>query len=163
MPEFCIEESALPATYVESETPVPVSAPTSPPWAATSSSISSPGSKPGCAANSEILQISLHDRLAFASRFLPDDALRCFVFKIRQECLDAGRVDGLLITGPSLSGGRLLQRYLDTTGDVQTAAITGCYLLRAAQVTTLLRSSFALLVIVSMPADLCLLSAAFFS
>lgn len=81
-----------------------------------------------------MIQITLHDRIAFASRFLPDDDFVAFVIRIRQDCLEGGRVDGLLITGPSPTGAWLLQRYLDNTGDVQTAAIAGCFLLRAIEV-----------------------------
>lgn len=80
------------------------------------------------------IQITLHDRVAFASRFLSDDAFVRFVERIRRECLESGRVDGLLITGPTPTGAWLVQRYLDNTGDVQTAAVVGCYLLRAVQV-----------------------------
>ena len=82
------------------------------------------------------IQITLHDRVAFASRFLSDDAFVSFVERIRRECLESGRVDGLLITGPTPAGAWLVQRYLDNTGDVQTAAVVGCYLLRAVQVSS---------------------------
>lgn len=80
------------------------------------------------------IEISLHDRVAFAVRFLDDGALAPFLRTITAEAVDAGRIDGLLLTGLTPAGSRLVQRHLDRTGDVQAAALVGCYMLRSAQV-----------------------------
>lgn len=79
------------------------------------------------------IEISLLDRLAFACRFLDDTQLRTYLQTITEEATDAGRVDGLLLTGLTPAGARLMRRYLDSSGDLQTAAIVGCYMLRSAQ------------------------------
>ncbi|TMW60229.1 hypothetical protein Poli38472_000271 [Pythium oligandrum] len=83
----------------------------------------------------------LSDRLAFASRFLPQDELRTFVAQCEEECEQQGRVDGLLITGCTADGIRLLQQYLDKTGDIQTLALLAARLPAAhvAQSTSLSR------------------------
>ncbi|KAJ0407657.1 hypothetical protein P43SY_010198 [Pythium insidiosum] len=69
--------------------------------------------------------LPLSDRLAFACRFLGPDDLRVVVTQCRDECFTAGRLDGLLLSGlsPTDGGVALLQRYVDQTGDVQTAAL----------------------------------------
>lgn len=86
------------------------------------------------AADGRHIEISLHDRVAFAVRYLDGPSLGPFLRTITAECIEGGRIDGLLLTGLSPSGSRLVQRYLDASGDVQTAAIVGCYMIRAAQV-----------------------------
>ena len=116
IPEISIGESALSAASKEGQI-----------------ALSSSSSEPASTSGSDIIQITLHDRMAFASRFLSDDAFVNFVIRIRQECLEGGRVDGLLITGLTPMGAWLVQRYLDNTGDCQTAAIVGCFMLRAIQ------------------------------
>ncbi|GLE05862.1 hypothetical protein PINS_up015043 [Pythium insidiosum] len=68
--------------------------------------------------------LPLSDRLAFACRFLGPDDLRAVVTQCRDECFTAGRLDGLLLSGLSPNEGvALLQRYVDQTGDVQSAAL----------------------------------------
>ena len=49
------------------------------------------------------------------------------------------RLDGLLLAGLTPRGARLVQAYLDRTGDVLTAAVCGIYILRAAQLEALVR------------------------
>ena len=101
------------------------------------------------------IEISLHDRVAFALRFLDDGALPGYVARITQECVQAGRIDGLLVTGLTPRGGRLVQAFLDNSGDVQTAAVCGVWLVRAAQLEVarrkLLHSSVPLAQLVSAP------------
>lgn len=127
IPDLSLGESAL------GERP-----PAGPPSSPLSNPLAEKKPQPSDASGSHIIQITLHDRVAFASRFLSDDAFVEFIVRIRRECLEGGRVDGLITTGPSPMGAWLLQRYLDNTGDVQTAAIAGCFFLRAVQVRQML-------------------------
>jgi hypothetical protein len=138
MPDLSIGESAIAVSHVSGEGSRAAlrsfpNAASSPVAASLSPSFASPMSTSG-GGGSEVIPISLHDRMAFACRFLSDDALHTFVSKIQEECLEAGRVDGLMVTGPSPAGARLVQRYLDRSGDIQTAAMAGCFFLRAIQV-----------------------------
>lgn len=67
--------------------------------------------------------LPLSDRVAFACRFLPSDDLRAFLQQSADECEQKGRLEGLVLTGLNDNGVRLLQKYLDDTGDIQTLAI----------------------------------------
>ena len=88
----------------------------------------------------QALDISLHDRVAFVVRFFEDAALSSYVAKLTDQVVAAGRVDGLLLSGLGPRGAVLVQNYLDggagaassSGGDVLTAAVVGCHILRAA-------------------------------
>uniref|UniRef100_K3WA83 Uncharacterized protein n=1 Tax=Globisporangium ultimum (strain ATCC 200006 / CBS 805.95 / DAOM BR144) TaxID=431595 RepID=K3WA83_GLOUD len=67
--------------------------------------------------------LPLSDRVAFACRYLPADDLRAFVTQHEDECEQFGRLEGLILTGLNATGTRILQTYLDTTGDIQTLAL----------------------------------------
>lgn len=67
--------------------------------------------------------LPLSDRIAFACRYLPGEDLRAFITLHEDDCEQFGRLDGLLITGMNATGLRLLQTYLDLTGDIQTLAL----------------------------------------
>ncbi|KAG7387632.1 hypothetical protein PHYPSEUDO_013882 [Phytophthora pseudosyringae] len=85
------------------------------------------GAKPASAgAYSAILNditLPLSDRLAFACRFLQANELLAFVAQHEEESEQFGRLEGLIVTGINADGIRLLQTYLDMTGDVQTLAL----------------------------------------
>lgn len=81
----------------------------------------------------EHLNITLNDRVAFGCRFLVDSELPGYLATTIQEATEEGRIDGIMLTGLTPDGAVLTQHYLDRTGDVQTAAVVGCYLLRVAQ------------------------------
>jgi len=87
------------------------------------------------------IEISLHDRFAFACRFLEDGHVSAYIATLTAEVVERGRIDGLMLTGLTPAGSRLVQRYLDRTADVQTAAVVGCYMLRAAQLLLTARAS----------------------
>ncbi|KAL5967447.1 GATOR complex protein MIOS [Taenia solium] len=78
----------------------------------------------------------LIDRLAFACLYLNDNKLSEYVLSTFHRMLGDGRLEAVLLTGLSSSHFfDLLQRYVDLTFDVQTAAILGlhaCYLCRRA-------------------------------
>ncbi|KAG8746633.1 hypothetical protein FRC10_004236 [Ceratobasidium sp. 414] len=67
--------------------------------------------------------LPLRDRLNIALRFLDDSQLSQFFQSLKKELERSGDLDAILFTGLTTSGIRLLQRYVDTTADVQTAAI----------------------------------------
>ncbi|KAH7339923.1 hypothetical protein B0J17DRAFT_657328 [Rhizoctonia solani] len=67
--------------------------------------------------------IPLRDRLNIALRFLDDGQLGQFFQSVKKDLERSGDLEALLFTGLTNSGMRVLQRYVDNTGDVQTAAI----------------------------------------
>jgi len=68
--------------------------------------------------------LRLTDRVAFGCLFLPDNELFSFLETSTKRCIDEGNLEGVALTG---LGGRLsirlLQSYLDRTGDIQTIAL----------------------------------------
>lgn len=77
--------------------------------------------------------LPLSDRVAFACRYLAEDDLRNYILQLEDESERFGRLEGLVITGLNDVGIRLLQKYLDATGDIQTLALLAARL-PAAQV-----------------------------
>lgn len=78
--------------------------------------------------------LPLSDRVAFACRYLAEDDLRNYILQLEDESERFGRLQGLVITGLNEVGVRLLQKYLDGTGDIQTLALLAARL-PAAQMT----------------------------
>ncbi|KAJ2046153.1 hypothetical protein GGI08_006616, partial [Coemansia sp. S2] len=62
-------------------------------------------------------------RLAFALRYFDDDQLMAYLVKTGRDAVQAGSLDGLIVTGISNPGRVLTQNYVDATADVQTAAL----------------------------------------
>ncbi|RQM17957.1 hypothetical protein DD237_001342 [Peronospora effusa] len=85
------------------------------------------GARPASAgAYSAILNditLPLSDRLAFACRYLQADDLLAFVAQHEEESQQFGRLEGLIVTGINADGIKLLQTYVDMTGDIQTLAL----------------------------------------
>ncbi|CAH0473657.1 unnamed protein product [Peronospora belbahrii] len=80
----------------------------------------------GAGAYSAILNdvtLPLSDRLAFACRYLQADDLLAFVAQQEEESQQYGRLEGLILTGINTDGIKLLQTYVDMTGDIQTLAL----------------------------------------
>ncbi|KAI0318845.1 hypothetical protein OF83DRAFT_1113636 [Amylostereum chailletii] len=71
--------------------------------------------------------LHLRERLSIALQFLEDDALGAYLRRLADSAAARGDVDGLIVTGLTRAGMRVLQAYVDRTGDVQTAAILGAY------------------------------------
>ncbi|KAK9890772.1 hypothetical protein WA026_012117 [Henosepilachna vigintioctopunctata] len=67
--------------------------------------------------------MAVDDRVAFACLFLPDNKLHIYLKKLSDRLLEEGNLDGLLLTGTNADGIKLLQRYLDVTGDIQSTAL----------------------------------------
>ena len=70
-------------------------------------------------------RLSLEDRAAFASRFLPPAQLGPFIQYLYSQKLSEGSLEGILLRGLD-SSLPLLQRFVDNTGDVQTLALLVC-------------------------------------
>lgn len=67
--------------------------------------------------------LPLTDRIAFACRYLSAEDLRAFITQHEEDCEQFGRLEGLILTGLNPTGIRILQTYLDSTGDIQTLAL----------------------------------------
>jgi hypothetical protein len=67
--------------------------------------------------------LSLSDRCAFATIFLSRKDLKDFLQAKVTLCIESGNLEGILITGMDKKGIALLQSYIDTFSDVQTAAL----------------------------------------
>ncbi|KIM30639.1 hypothetical protein M408DRAFT_15552 [Serendipita vermifera MAFF 305830] len=69
--------------------------------------------------------IPLTERIGIALRFFEDSEVSQFLKEKVDEAILHGELDGLYITGINEDAIRVLQSYVDNTGDVQTAAIMG--------------------------------------
>ncbi|XP_072401443.1 GATOR2 complex protein MIOS isoform X2 [Diabrotica undecimpunctata] len=67
--------------------------------------------------------LAVDDRVALACMYLPDEKLLEYVKKLSEELCNEGNLDGLLVTGNSSSGLKLLQKYLDNVGDIQSTTL----------------------------------------
>ncbi|GAB6033307.1 hypothetical protein CHUAL_013078 [Chamberlinius hualienensis] len=67
--------------------------------------------------------VSIQDRAAFASIYLPDNKLAEHLSKVIHRLQESASLDGLLLTGMGDQGINLLQKYVDLTSDVQTASL----------------------------------------
>ncbi|KAM3164370.1 SEH-associated protein 4 [Lachancea thermotolerans] len=71
--------------------------------------------------------ISLRERLGVALRFLNDKDLTRFLERTACTVIENGELEGLILTGITPSGIKLLQSYVNKTSDVQTAALLSIY------------------------------------
>ncbi|ORZ36253.1 hypothetical protein BCR44DRAFT_1402268 [Catenaria anguillulae PL171] len=67
--------------------------------------------------------LEMHERLLVALRYFPDAELLDYVERVTEQAVYDGDLHGILMTGCSPEGVELLQRYVDMTADVQTAAL----------------------------------------
>lgn len=67
--------------------------------------------------------MDLEDCVAFACTFLSDAKLSEYLLKLTEKSVNEGDLAGVLLTGASADGAKLLQRYLDRTGDVQSVSL----------------------------------------
>lgn len=67
--------------------------------------------------------MSVEDKVAFALTFLSDSKLSEYLKRLTQTLIEEGDLAGFLLTGASLEGIQLLNRYLDITGDVQSCSL----------------------------------------
>lgn len=81
----------------------------------------------------QILQrrkLEVRDRLAIACRFIPDSQLVAFVKNELDQCKESGDPHGVLLTGLSVDSVPIIEKYLRSTHDRETAAVLGVYLLK---------------------------------
>nr|XP_034309775.1 GATOR complex protein MIOS-A isoform X2 [Crassostrea gigas] len=67
--------------------------------------------------------MQLSDKVAFACIYLDNDKLKEYINRLTRKVIEAGNLDGLLITGLTPDGVSLISRFVDMTGDIQTAAL----------------------------------------
>ncbi|CAL1705967.1 unnamed protein product [Somion occarium] len=67
--------------------------------------------------------LPLRERLAIAFQFLNDKEVTAYLRRIIDRCSHHGDIEGLIVTGLTPQGMDIVQAYVDTTGDLQTAAI----------------------------------------
>ncbi|XP_057660975.1 GATOR complex protein MIOS [Diorhabda carinulata] len=67
--------------------------------------------------------IAVDDRVALSCLYLPDEKLLEYMRKLSEELCNEGNLDGLLVTGNSSTGLKLLQKYLDNVGDIQSTTL----------------------------------------
>ncbi|XP_071963995.1 GATOR2 complex protein MIOS-like isoform X2 [Antedon mediterranea] len=68
-------------------------------------------------------KMSIQDRIAFACIFLNDSQLSKYIKRWTEEAMNEGDLDGILLTGLTEDGIKLLASYIDKTADVQTASL----------------------------------------
>lgn len=68
-------------------------------------------------------ELSLSDRVAFACRFLEGKDLKAFLAKCIDVCQSTGDIEGLVVSGLSKDGIKILQSFVDRHADIQTAAL----------------------------------------
>lgn len=79
---------------------------------------------------SEVLDeevVPFRERLAIAFQFLDDRALTSYLRRVIVQAYERGSIEGLMVTGLTPAGMRIIQSYVDHTGDVQSAAIISSY------------------------------------
>eukprot|EP00026_Physarum_polycephalum_P001793 Phypoly_transcript_01796.p1 GENE.Phypoly_transcript_01796~~Phypoly_transcript_01796.p1 ORF type:complete len:954 (+),score=144.73 Phypoly_transcript_01796:249-3110(+) len=67
--------------------------------------------------------LALRDRIAVACRYLNNEMLINYIERAQQQSIDVGDLAGVIITGLTPKGVELFQRYVDRTGDVQSASL----------------------------------------
>ncbi|XP_076029287.1 GATOR complex protein mio [Oratosquilla oratoria] len=76
--------------------------------------------------------MALQDRVAFACLYLSDVRLTEYLDKLGTKLVEEGNLDGILLTGLGSDGIDLIQRYVDLSGDMQTAALITIHALQSA-------------------------------
>jgi len=71
--------------------------------------------------------IPFRERLAIAFQFLDDKAITSYLRRMTEQACDHGNIEALIVTGLTPNGMRVIQSYLDHTGDIQSAAILSSY------------------------------------
>ncbi|XP_037294415.1 GATOR complex protein MIOS isoform X1 [Manduca sexta] len=82
-----------------------------------------PAAQPDLSAVLNETEMRLEDRVAFACIFLSDAKLHEYVKHTCDQLVEQGDLSGILLTGTSPEGISLLQRWVEVSGDVQSAAL----------------------------------------
>ncbi|KAF4529781.1 hypothetical protein B566_EDAN016665, partial [Ephemera danica] len=67
--------------------------------------------------------MAVEDRVAFSCIFLSDSRLSEYIEKLTSQLTEDGDLAGVLLTGTSREGLDVLQKYLDTSGDIQSVCM----------------------------------------
>lgn len=65
----------------------------------------------------------LVDRVAFSLLYLPDDKLNVYLSETMSTLVANGDLNGILLTGITTEGLNLLQRYIETSSDIQSVSL----------------------------------------
>lgn len=68
-------------------------------------------------------ELALLDRVGIALRFLDDDELSTYLYDTTNKVKADGDIEGIILTGLTSDGVTLFEKYVDNTGDVQTASL----------------------------------------
>lgn len=71
--------------------------------------------------------LPLVERLGIALRFLPDDELSSYLNRVTDRVVNSGDLEGIILTGITPRVVKLLQCYIDKTGDVQTPSLISSF------------------------------------
>ncbi|KIJ49393.1 hypothetical protein M422DRAFT_777349 [Sphaerobolus stellatus SS14] len=71
--------------------------------------------------------LPLRERLAIAFRFLDDRSLSSYLRQLSDKYRMNGDIEGLILTGLTQQGFEVIQAYVDTSGDIQTASILAAF------------------------------------
>ncbi|CAF4004965.1 unnamed protein product [Rotaria magnacalcarata] len=72
-------------------------------------------------------QLDLHNKVAFAARYLNEQRLYDKLDKLAEESREKGDLQGILLTGLRQNGCELIQKYLDQTSDIRTTTLLSIY------------------------------------
>lgn len=71
--------------------------------------------------------LTLRERIAISIRYIRDEDLTAILQDLCRTEITEGNLEGLLLTGINTDSLKLLQTYVDRTGDVQTAALVASF------------------------------------
>jgi hypothetical protein len=71
--------------------------------------------------------LPIRERIGIALRWLDDEDLTNFLEGVTKTAVSSGDLEGIILTGVSEESTRLLQEYINRTGDVQTAALVSAF------------------------------------
>lgn len=71
--------------------------------------------------------LPLRERLGVALRFLPDSELEIYLNRLAEVVIERGDVEGIILTGITMNGIKLLQSFVDRNNDVQSACLIATF------------------------------------
>ena len=82
------------------------------------------GSVPG---KGSLYGLSLYDQIAFSCRFMDDVQLASLLRRVEADATEKGMLSSLVLTGLTPRSMPLLQKFVDNSGDIQTAVLLMCH------------------------------------
>jgi WD40 repeat protein len=71
--------------------------------------------------------LPLRERLGVALRFLPDSELEIYLNRLAESVIERGDVEGIILTGITMNGIKLLQSFVDRNNDIQSACLIATF------------------------------------